>query len=231
MSFFTALVSSKIAAGTLAAGALAVGGTGAAAYTGILPDAVQQSAHSLLGAPAPHVAGVSLTAKASASATADDQASDEATETAQASDSETATATETAASTASASPSPSDLAVGPDATGAAAHGLCQAYTHGGLSTDSTAYKSLVTAAKGATSIVTYCASLPALGHADTSARTDAGTKSDTGAVPAIPAVPGNPTVPAVPAVPGVPAAAAHATSQQAPGQAVSDAVHQLTGRR
>ncbi len=52
MSFFTALVTSKIAAATLAAGTLAVGGTGAAAYANVLPTSVQQGAHNLIGAPA-----------------------------------------------------------------------------------------------------------------------------------------------------------------------------------
>ncbi|BAS11713.1 hypothetical protein AHiyo8_00160 [Arthrobacter sp. Hiyo8] len=53
MSFFTALLTSKIAAGALAAGTLAVGGTAAAAYTGTLPAPLQQSAHNLIGAPRP----------------------------------------------------------------------------------------------------------------------------------------------------------------------------------
>lgn len=52
MSFFTALVTSKIAAGALAAGTLAAGGTAAAAYTGSLPEPLQQGAHSLIDAPA-----------------------------------------------------------------------------------------------------------------------------------------------------------------------------------
>ena len=227
MSFFTALVTSKIAAGTLAAGALAVGGTGAAAYTGVLPDAVQQSAHNLLGAPAPHVGGVSATAKAAVAG--NDQTKAESTETVKASSEGTADATATATATgqASTSPSPIDLPTGPDATGPAAKGLCQAYTKGGLDAASTAYKSLVTAAKGSTNIVTYCASLPGLA-ADSTAGADAAAKADSGTLPAVPAVPGTPAVPAVPAVPAAPV---QVTGPQAPGQAVSDAVHELTGRR
>ena len=230
MSFFTALVTSKIAAGTLAAGALAVGGTGAAAYTGVLPDAVQQSAHNLLGAPAPHVGGVSATAKAAVAG--NDQTKAESTETVKASSEGTADATATATATgqASTSPSPIDLPTGPDATGPAAKGLCQAYTKGGLDAASTAYKSLVTAAKGSTNIVTYCASLPGLAAGST-AGTDAAAKADSGTLPAVPAVPAVPGTPAVPAVPAVPAAPVQVTGPQAPGQAVSDAVHELTGRR
>ncbi len=190
MSFFTALVTSKIAAGTLAAGALAVGGTGAAAYTGVLPNAVQQSAHNLLGAPAPHVGGVSATAKASAAVAGNGQIKAQSTETVKASSEGTADATSTAAATgqASTSPSPVDLPTGPDATGVAAKGLCQAYTKGGLDAASTAYKSLVTAAKGSTNIVTYCASLPGL-TAGSTAGTDAAAKADSGTLPAVPAFP------------------------------------------
>ncbi|BAS11335.1 hypothetical protein AHiyo4_47570 [Arthrobacter sp. Hiyo4] len=53
MSLFTVLATSKIAAGVLAAGTLAVGGTGVAAVSGALPADAQQTAHELLGAPAP----------------------------------------------------------------------------------------------------------------------------------------------------------------------------------
>ncbi|TAL42132.1 MAG: hypothetical protein EPN91_09125 [Salinibacterium sp.] len=60
-------------------------------------------------------------------------------------------------------PEPSETAVGPDATGPAAHGLCTAFTHGGLAVSSTAYQSLVTAANGAENIATYCATVPAPG--------------------------------------------------------------------
>ena len=53
MSLFTVLATSKVAAGVLAAGTLAVGGTGVAAATGALPAEAQQTAHEMLGAPAP----------------------------------------------------------------------------------------------------------------------------------------------------------------------------------
>ncbi|MHC6594122.1 hypothetical protein [Arthrobacter sp. C152] len=52
MSFFTAMVSSKIAAGLLAGGTIAAGGA-AAAYTGVLPAPLQQGSHELINAPAP----------------------------------------------------------------------------------------------------------------------------------------------------------------------------------
>ena len=56
MSLFTVLATSKVAAGVLAAGTLAVGGTGAAAASGVLPTEAQQAAHELFGAPAPKLA-------------------------------------------------------------------------------------------------------------------------------------------------------------------------------
>jgi len=49
--------------------------------------------------------------------------------------------------------------VGPDATGPAAFGLCNAWTHGGLATTSVAYRNLATAAGGADGIQAYCATI------------------------------------------------------------------------
>lgn len=127
MSFFTALTAGKIAASVFTAGTLAVGGTAAAAYTGSLPEPLQQGAHSVIGAPAPaasHAATPEPTAKPSRTATP----------------------------------------VGPDATGPAAFGLCNAYTHGGLHASSTAHASLEAAAKGAANIADYCAKVAAPGQ-------------------------------------------------------------------
>jgi hypothetical protein len=69
-------------------------------------------------------------------------------------------------------PAPSETAIGPDATGPAANGLCTAFTHGGLDVSSTAYASLVLAANGASNIATYCELVPAPGQS-------AGHASDT----------------------------------------------------
>jgi hypothetical protein len=161
MSFFTVLVSSKIALGALAVGTLAAGGT-AAAYTGHLPAALQESAHSIIGAPAPASTGVT-------------------------------TATSVAASTATPTPVPSATTpVGPDATGPAAYGLCQAYTHGGLASSSVAYASLVKAANGTANITVYCAAVATPGKSATHRPTQgsAGTGATTQAV-----VPVAPTLP------------------------------------
>jgi hypothetical protein len=180
MSFLTVFVGSKVAAGALAAGALAAGGTGAAAYTGALPDALQQGAHDVIGAPAPRTAGPL--------------------------DADERKAAGKAHGPKTASAAPSATPAGPDATGPAAYGLCEAYTRGGLDASSTAYASLATAAKGASKIVTYCAGIASPGesadHRTTPSEHAAPrdeAKGDANAKPEadIPAVPG--TKPVLPA--------------------------------
>lgn len=194
MSLFTVFASSKVAASVLAAGTLAVGGTGAAAFAGALPSDVQQSAHELLGAPAPHVGGVSGTATSGASA--------EATASASATPSATASAT----ASADADSEKATAAAGPDATGPAAFGLCTAFTHGGLDAGSTAFKSLAVAAKGEANIDSYCAGVTAPGKsashkAEVSGSGDTAAKVEVPAAPAAPALPKQATVPAAPALP------------------------------
>jgi hypothetical protein len=61
----------------------------------------------------------------------------------------------------STSDKPSDHATGPDASGAARHGLCQAWLAGqgdehGKRVDSTAFQALATAAGGADQVPAYC---------------------------------------------------------------------------
>lgn len=194
MSLFTVFATSKVAASALAAGTLAVGGTGAAAFAGALPSDVQQSAHELLGAPAPHVAGVSETAKAGAEATAS------ATPSASAAGD---VAGENADAKASAN------AVGPDATGPAAFGLCTAFTHGGLEATSTGFKSLAVAAKGEANIESFCADVTAPGKSDShkaevSGSGDAAANVGAPEVPAVPEAPELPTQAAVPSAPELP---------------------------
>lgn len=141
MSLFTTLLGSKLAAGVLAAGVVTAGAAGAAAYANVLPAPLQQSAHEFIGAPAPKTT-TTETVLASASPSASPSPSPSV----------------------SPSPSPSATAKGPDATGAAAYGLCTAYLHGGLNSSSTAYTSLVTAARGAANITAYCATVPSPGN-------------------------------------------------------------------
>jgi hypothetical protein len=191
---FTVFATSKVAASVLAAGTLAVGGTGAAAFAGALPSDVQQSAHELLGAPAPRVGGVSETAKAGAEATAS------ATPSASAAGD---VAGENADAKASAK------AVGPDATGPAAFGLCTAFTHGGLEATSTGFKSLAVAAKGEANIKSFCADVTAPGKSDShkaevSGSGDAAANVKAPEVPSVPEAPELPTQAAVPSAPELP---------------------------
>ncbi|ELT42891.1 hypothetical protein [Arthrobacter nitrophenolicus] len=145
MSLFTVLASSKVAASVLAAGTLAVGGTGVAAVSGALPAEAQQTAHELFGAPAPELAADAAAkgqaiAEAATGAAADADASAEADAAADATVSEDSVAAQASGSAAA------NTAV--DAAGAAAFGLCTAFTNGGLNANSEAFSSLVIAADG-----------------------------------------------------------------------------------
>lgn len=198
MSLFTVFATSKIAASALAAGTLAVGGTGAAAFAGALPADVQQSAHELLGAPAPHASGVSETATAGAAAEAESSSS--ATPSASA---DAAAAAEGKNANAEASAT----AVGPDATGPAAYGLCTAFTNGGLAASSTGFASLAIAAEGEANIESYCAEVVAAGKSDSHKVEGAGSGNAAADVnaPEVPEAPELPTQAAVPAAPELPA--------------------------
>lgn len=166
MSYFT-FSGNKLAVTLLAAGALAVGGTGVAAMAVSLPD----------GAPA--VVGETESPSPSPTVTESESPEPSPTETETESPEPTPTETETESpepaptETETESPEPAPTGteepgsppastpVGPDATGPAAVGLCNAYAHGGLGSESTAYQALVNAAGGETSISIYCDTVPA----------------------------------------------------------------------
>ncbi len=213
MSLFTVLATSKVAAGVLAAGAVAAGGTGVAAFNGALPTEIQQSAHDLVGAPAP------LATKAADAAEAGQAKATDAVETAQAKATDAAKTGEdkaTDAVDAAKSKAEDTLATTPEA-----FGLCTAFIHGGLKADTKVpgFQSIVVAAGGEANVESHCqavvdagkaAGLKADGsaNADGSASTDASVAAKVPAVPAVPAVPGTESAPAVPAVPATPAAPA-----------------------
>ncbi len=128
------MISTLMAAkATVAAAALATltVGTAAAAFTGSLPDQLQDVAHHAVGAPA---SGHGSTATREPSARP--------------------TSRPTATATAGPSTQPGR---GPDATGDAQKGLCTAFLHGGLATTSTAYRNLAAAAGGTDGIDDFCA--------------------------------------------------------------------------
>lgn len=156
MSLFT-FSGNKLAATMLAAGALVVGGTGVTAFAASIQD----------GPAALATETESPSPSPTATETESPEPSPTATETESPEPSPTATETESPepspspTETDEPAPSPTSTPVGPDATGPAAFGLCNAFTHGGLNSTSTAYAALVTAAGSESNIVTYCADIPA----------------------------------------------------------------------
>ena len=140
----------------LAVGAVSFGAVGAAAYTGSLPAGVQQLAHTTIGAPAPDQGDATEQGKPVDKKSADDNK-----------------ATDTTTNT----------AVGPDATGHAAFGLCTAWAHvqtqGQVADKSVAFRNLATAAGGADKITAYCAKVPHPGASATGSSATAPGKSAT----------------------------------------------------
>jgi hypothetical protein len=161
-SMLTTLLSTKLAAAA-AAGALGFGGLAAAAYTGALPEPIQDFAHQTVGAPA--------------------AASDHADPSGQSTAHDNSQASEQANAGQSGQP------VGPDATGAARLGLCTAFAeekaeNGEVDTRSVAYRALVEAAGGAHNIDEFCAGVAAPGEGSGSASvpsSDAASEHATGA--------------------------------------------------
>src|SRR6185369_370582 len=122
------------AAAAAAVAATALGGVAAAAYTGALPAPAQQFAHGMIGAPSPQPSHRPGTPQPSHRPGAPQ-----------------------------ATPARTD-AVGPDATGPAASGLCTAYAHakahGTASQKVVAFRNLAAAAGGAAKIAAYCIAVP-----------------------------------------------------------------------
>lgn len=143
------LLPAKAAAALVGAGALVLGGGAVAAYAGVLPPSLQGVAHAVVGAPAADDQGDQATESPDPSTSP--EPSDEA-KTADPSESPDPSVSPQAAGASSASapdPSTSPSPHGPDATGPAAFGLCNAHAHGGLPDHSTAYQALAAAASAA----------------------------------------------------------------------------------
>ena len=163
MSIITTLVGSKIAAGLLAGAVVISGGAGAAAYANVLPEPLQETAHELIGAPAPEQ---TATETESDETVADEIVPDDTIVDETVSDDTVS--------------DDSSRSIGPDVTGPAAYGLCQAYTHGGLGVSSTPYASFVIVADGEENIAAYCADVTKLGKSakHTSVAPDADADAD-----------------------------------------------------
>ena len=137
------------AAAAAAAAAVALGGVAAAAYTGTLPAPAQQFAHGVIGAPSSQPSHRPATPQPSYRPGAP-----------------------------RATPARTD-AVGPDATGPAAFGLCTAYAHakahGTASQKAVAFRNLAAAAGGAAKIAAYCTAVPHPGNSQPGQPTSAPT--------------------------------------------------------
>jgi hypothetical protein len=147
----TALLTAKTAAAAAATVAAALGGVAAAAYTGTLPAPAQQFAHSVIGAPSPQPSHRPGTPQPSHRPGTPQPSHRPGTP----------------------QPSPARTdAVGPDATGPAAFGLCTAYAHakahGTASQKAVAFRNLAAAAGGAAKIAAYCAAVPHPGNSQPS---------------------------------------------------------------
>jgi hypothetical protein len=166
------LLGAKIALAAVI-GSLAMGGVAAAAYSGSLPEGIQDFAHDTIGAP--HSQG-------QVAQEADDQGEDDA--------SEPADEPTDAENSASESPDGTkSTPVGPDATGPAAFGLCTAFAHSksheGANQHSVAYRSLLSAATDAGQTVEeYCATIPHPGSQPSATATPSGGAEPTG-VPSV----------------------------------------------
>ncbi len=162
-----ALLTAKAAAAAAAVAAAALGGVAAAAYTGTLPAPAQQFAHGMIGAPSPQPSHRPGTPQPS-----------HRPGTPQPSHRPGTPQPSRRPGTPQPSPARTD-AVGPDAAGPAAFGLCTAYAHakahGTASQKAMAFRNLAAAAGGAAKIAAYCAAVPYPGSSQPSASASAPT--------------------------------------------------------
>jgi CO dehydrogenase/acetyl-CoA synthase beta subunit len=125
MTFLNTLISSKLAVAAIAAGVLSVGGVGAAAYAGILPTELQTVANEIIGTSATEEEATETDSALESDETTETDGSEETTESEE-TDTDDSTERATRAE-----------------TGKSLFGLCNAFTKGGLSYNSTAFGSLV----------------------------------------------------------------------------------------
>ena len=161
MSFFTHS-GNKLAMTVLAAGALALGGTGVAAIADSLPD----SPGALVETESPSATATETESPEPTPTETETESPEPApieteTESLESTTTETGDPEQTPAETDDPEGPPASTPVGPDVTGPAAVGLCNAFSHGGLNSTSTPYSLLVEVAGGAEGIDDYCATIPA----------------------------------------------------------------------
>lgn len=180
MSFFT-ISGNKLAMTVLAAGALAVGGTGVAAMAESAQDSPPVVAATESPSPTP-----TETETASPTLSETESPAPTPTETETAAPEPTPTETDapepSPTGTADPEPAPTSTAAGPDVTGPAAFGLCNAFTNGGLSSTSTAFAALAEAAGGESGIDAYCTTVTAPEDGDGDAGLPTGDQAQPGAM-------------------------------------------------
>ena len=176
---------------TLAGVALGLAGTTVAAYAGALPDSVQNAAHAVIGAPAAGSATDEATPEADHPVTPATEAPETEAPDTQAPETDPGDAQDGGSQGAAGgipSTTPTTTAVGPDATGPAAYGLCTAWTHhqanGANPSGSVAFTNLAIAAGGVDKIKDYCATVAHPGtsaqHAAKTSGASAGSSASTG---------------------------------------------------
>lgn len=176
MSYFT-FSGNKLVVTALAAGAMAVGGTGVAAMAdshGDSPVAPITESPS----PAPTDTEAPEPTPTETETESPDPEPTE-TETAEPEPTETGDPEPEPTETDDPEESPTATPMGPDVTGPAAVGLCNAFEKGGLNSTSTAYTVLMQVAGGDEAIDDYCATIPAPQDRDEDADTDDGTDGGT----------------------------------------------------
>jgi RNA polymerase sigma-70 factor (ECF subfamily) len=169
-----------------------------AAYAGRLPQAVQRVAHTVIAAPAPAVDLAGGTGAA-----VDEPSTDGA---------------DWSASTTSSDPTSTDP-TSTDALGAAAYGLCTAWSHAGLPANSNRYADLEAAAGGADQIAGYC---------DTT--TPGGTAGATSVESTDPSAATHPTHPANPTRPANKGEAPTSAVTSTTGSSTSSPTRPATGK-
>lgn len=161
MSFFTTS-GNKLAMTVLAAGALALGGTGVAAIADSLPSSPDALVETESPSPtATETESPEPTPTETETKSPEPTPTETETESPEPTPTETDSAEPTPTETDEPEGPPASTPVGPDVTGPAAVGLCNAFSHGGLNSTSTPYSLLVQVAGGEEGIDDYCATIPA----------------------------------------------------------------------
>lgn len=177
MPFFT-LSGNKLATTVLAAGALVLGGTGVAAMADSLQDNPGVQAGTEQPSPTAETESPEPTPTETETESPEPTPTETETDAPEPAPTETDDPAPAPPETEDPDGPPASTPVGPDVTGPAAVGLCNAFSHGGLNSTSTPYSLLVEVAGGEEGIEDYCATIPAPEDDTDNGTTDDGTDAD-----------------------------------------------------